>query len=77
MKTAKAAAATQKVLSVAMRETEQIGLLPSTKLSNVFDSLDYLDFILVLQKEIGPISNELAANADTFADLGGAYASTS
>lgn len=65
----------QKILSAAMRESLSSGLLGTTKLSTVFDSLEYLDFLMRLQKQIGPVNNDAAANAETFNDLAGAYAS--
>lgn len=65
----------QRILAIAMLEAEQNSVFPTTKMSTVFDSLEYLDFVMRLHKEIGPIPNDKSANAETFNDLAEFYAS--
>ena len=64
-----------KILTAAMQETGANGLLPTTKLSSVFDSLEYIDFLTTLDGKLGPAVKDAAVNAETFSDLAGAYAS--
>ncbi len=67
----------QKILAIAMEESATNGLLPGTKLANVFDSLEYIDFLATLDMKLGAGSKDAAVNAETFSDLAGAYASSS
>lgn len=66
----------QKILAVAMSESGKSGLLPTTRVASAFDSLEYLEFILKLGRELGPLPNEKAAEAETFNDLAEGYASS-
>jgi acyl carrier protein len=75
-KDAKRAEWSQKIISVAMSESGKNGLLPATKVANVFDSLEYLEFLMKLSREFGEVDKDRAANAETFQDLAEQYASS-
>src|SRR5271170_475700 len=75
LKDSKRAEMLGKILAAAMQETGTNGLLPTTKLSSVFDSLEYIDFLTVLDAKLGTANKDAAVNAETFSDLAGAYAS--
>ena len=72
-KQAKQAEYLNKILTAAMEETGANGLLPATKLSAVFDSLEYIDFLTMLDAKLGPVQKDAAVNAETFNDLAGVY----
>ncbi len=62
-----------KILQIAARETGMNCFGPQ-RLAHVFDSLEWIEFIMVLREEIGPLPAETAAKCDTFEDLAKAYA---
>jgi hypothetical protein len=64
------------ILQIAARELgSKDFLFADTRLDAVFtDSLDWVSFIQCLREEIGPLTDEQAANAETFRDLAQCYA---
>ena len=65
----------EKILDIAARElgVNKDELFPAMKLADVFDSLDFVSFIMAVKEELGPISNEDATKCETFADVANIY----
>ena len=67
----------EKVRAIAARELDAPigGVLYESRLDHLFsDSLEFVDFILCLKAEIGPISDIQVTKAETIGDLIDAFA---
>jgi acyl carrier protein len=60
----------EKVLQIAAQElgTKQ-GIYVDSRCSDLFDSLDFVSFLMRLKDEIGPICTEDALKAETLGDV--------
>jgi acyl carrier protein len=62
------------ILQIAARELGTKDFLFSdTRIDDVFDSLDFVHFLMCLKEEIGPICTADALKAETFGDIARLY----
>jgi acyl carrier protein len=60
----------EKVLQIAAEELgTKEGISVDSRCSDLFDSLDFVSFLMRLKEEIGPICTEEAIKAETLADV--------
>lgn len=63
----------EKVLEIASREAG-IPIEAKDRIVDVFDSLEYIEFVMCLRHEVGPIAEPIITSAETFYDLAKGYA---
>jgi hypothetical protein len=63
----------EKVLEIASREAGA-PIEASDKIADVFDSLEYLEFVMLLRFELGPLADSIITGANKFEDLAKGYA---
>lgn len=60
----------EQVLQIAARELgSKDGVTVSSRCADLFDSLDFVSFLMCLKEEIGPICTDEAIKAETLGDI--------
>ena len=67
----------EKLLLIAMEEAETDSLALTSRIEDYFDSLEYVDYLMVLREKLGPLPESIITSAETFGDLARAYAPAS